>query len=709
VTLQRPAFLGLILFFGSFALYLHTAGPTVLPYRDAGEMATSVPTLGVLHPTSYPVYSITGRLFSALPLGNPAYRLNVFSSIAMAGAWVFLFATFSILFGIDAAFVAVILGLFSYEFWWHALVSEMYALHVCFIGGILLALARRRMALAAFLFGVGLANRSDLLLCLPAFLAAAWPSPDERIKAARSWFYWIGLSVLGLALYLYLPLRALQQPWMNWNDPSTWDAFLRSILRRGYGGTLDLLSTSYAMGENFLSEFTLYLAHLGRDFAWVGVPLALLGLSSLWFSQRRWFYTVLLGFVVTGPVFIFLGNLPANPHALAIMEAAYLMPDVFFLFAVAAGIAAVRKFSKEAFIAAGIVMAAAVVLMTVQSSRETSKRDNFLADDYFRNSYHAIPPGAMIVGRSDVPIFSLYYGHWIAGFHDRLPIAQALAGSPWYQRMLMRQEPGLLASGLKTADDWSSFAGSNAGRPLFAMPDIDWPANGQGHFSPSGFALTYELHPKADAEKLLVWQKQLDALTIQRGVYRYGAHRDFFSNELIEASARSHLALGSRMASPGFTGDPVPELKAALALKPDMPYPAFQLGYLYFLKGDYAQAEHYDAWASVLFERMLADAKAWNSFASAQESIRQDASEVLVHRGVICERLHQPDRALADYTQALALAPENADARYNSAVIYWNKGDWKAVVEHLQALARAHPNDPRWKSYLPRALAHLSS
>ena len=36
-----------LVFFGAFALYLHTLGPTLVPYRDAGEMATGVTRLGV--------------------------------------------------------------------------------------------------------------------------------------------------------------------------------------------------------------------------------------------------------------------------------------------------------------------------------------------------------------------------------------------------------------------------------------------------------------------------------------------------------------------------------------------------------------------------------------------------------------------------------------------------------------------------------------
>ena len=50
----------------TFGVYLHTLGPSLVPYRDTGEIATSVTRLGVLHPPGYPMYTLVGRLFSQI-------------------------------------------------------------------------------------------------------------------------------------------------------------------------------------------------------------------------------------------------------------------------------------------------------------------------------------------------------------------------------------------------------------------------------------------------------------------------------------------------------------------------------------------------------------------------------------------------------------------------------------------------------------------
>ena len=68
-----PALLGAIL----VPLYIYCLPPGLPPYRDSGEMACAAWTLGVAHQPGYPLYIISAKLFSLIPLGNPAWRLNL--------------------------------------------------------------------------------------------------------------------------------------------------------------------------------------------------------------------------------------------------------------------------------------------------------------------------------------------------------------------------------------------------------------------------------------------------------------------------------------------------------------------------------------------------------------------------------------------------------------------------------------------------------
>ncbi len=73
----------LFIFAASMLVYLLTIAPT-LSFFDSGEMISGAYTLGVSHPPGYPVYVTLGKLFSFIPLGNVAFRVNLMSSFFAA-------------------------------------------------------------------------------------------------------------------------------------------------------------------------------------------------------------------------------------------------------------------------------------------------------------------------------------------------------------------------------------------------------------------------------------------------------------------------------------------------------------------------------------------------------------------------------------------------------------------------------------------------
>src|SRR5690606_14091612 len=47
---------------------------------DAFEFQVVAPQLGIAHPTGYPLYLLLGKLFSLLPFGTMAWRINLASA-----------------------------------------------------------------------------------------------------------------------------------------------------------------------------------------------------------------------------------------------------------------------------------------------------------------------------------------------------------------------------------------------------------------------------------------------------------------------------------------------------------------------------------------------------------------------------------------------------------------------------------------------------
>ncbi|HRU39471.1 MAG TPA: DUF2723 domain-containing protein, partial [Candidatus Goldiibacteriota bacterium] len=85
-----PALAGCLVFLASFYLYIRTLCPSVY-FGDSGELIAAAKTLGVPHPTGFPLYLLTAKFFSALPLAAFAFRVNLVSAAFGALACAALF------------------------------------------------------------------------------------------------------------------------------------------------------------------------------------------------------------------------------------------------------------------------------------------------------------------------------------------------------------------------------------------------------------------------------------------------------------------------------------------------------------------------------------------------------------------------------------------------------------------------------------------
>ena len=74
-----------------FILYWRTLAPDLVGH-DAGELQFVPYVFGIPHYTGYPLYLLLGKLWSFLPLGSVAWRMNLLSAVfgGLAGALAFL-------------------------------------------------------------------------------------------------------------------------------------------------------------------------------------------------------------------------------------------------------------------------------------------------------------------------------------------------------------------------------------------------------------------------------------------------------------------------------------------------------------------------------------------------------------------------------------------------------------------------------------------
>src|SRR5690242_19949059 len=74
---------------GLFGLYLACL-PGGFYFEDGPELLACAAVLGNTHEPGYPLHALLGRLALALPVGGPAFRVNLLTAACGAGAAVLL-------------------------------------------------------------------------------------------------------------------------------------------------------------------------------------------------------------------------------------------------------------------------------------------------------------------------------------------------------------------------------------------------------------------------------------------------------------------------------------------------------------------------------------------------------------------------------------------------------------------------------------------
>jgi hypothetical protein len=353
-----PAALGLV----SFAVYLRTLAPTVLP-GDSGEFQFAAPLLGVAHPTGYPLYILLGKLWTLLvPWGDLAHRMNLFSAFwaALAVALVYFVAQQLTGRSLVATIAALTLA-FSRTFWSQAVVAEVYALHSFFVAAILYLALRTEHGTKSieqiehsaksiehssapsmlyslcsmfFALGLSLAHHRTTLLLLPALAVFLWMVKDEgrgtRDEGQRNtphatrtknimfhvsrFMFYVLLVTLPLLLYLLIPLRAPATPYLHLTVgnqvldlyENTPQGFLRWVSGSVFRGELGFRTPGDLPGRVAMA-----FGFLRQQFGLAGILLGLVGAVVLWLRSRPRFWLLLLAYlgIVIFCLLYFIGDI----------------------------------------------------------------------------------------------------------------------------------------------------------------------------------------------------------------------------------------------------------------------------------------------------------------------------------------------------------------------------------------------------------------
>ena len=307
------------------ALALVLAWGTLMPgvgFWDTAEFQAVPPVLGTLHPTGFPAYAVLGWLASILlqPLGEPAFRMNVFSAICVAGAVGLTTVLVRQLTGRPVLAIAVGLLLFLTELTWNISThADAHALHLFLLALVIVLLvgweerasggrdsdggpadgpepvdqrgragSDRWLIAAAAAYGVAVANHSLALLALPGiglYVLAVEPGIFGR-RGIVLRCLGAGLGVTAL-LFLELPLRAgpFRAP-IVYGHPETLSGFLYVVFGQQFGGAL--VAAQGTLGARLGGLADLAATQLG-------ILAPALPFAAAATILRRWRYAILTG------------------------------------------------------------------------------------------------------------------------------------------------------------------------------------------------------------------------------------------------------------------------------------------------------------------------------------------------------------------------------------------------------------------------------
>lgn len=684
---NRKLVAGFCLFFLSLCVYLRTLAPTVT-FEDSGDFITAVYTLGVPHPPGFPLYVLIGRLFTLLPIGEVAFRVNLVSAF-FASLTVVLVYFIGVEFikqnpspvsFVSAVFAALALS-FSHTFWSQAVIAEVYTLSAFFLALLILILLvwekkvesfTPLLYIFVFLYGLSLAVHPIMLIFSPVFLGFILATDHQRLLSVKRLPFMFLLLLLGLSVYLYLPISAAREPLKNWGDPSSFSRFLDHVTMACYRSDLyhgsGLIVFSFA---ELIPRIIFYFRTLVRQFT---PYLVFLGPVGIWASfkkhgKRFW---LLLG--------LFAVNILVCVVFLRYMEywkseEVYFIPS-FMVFSLWMGMGAGvlldlifrRRFDsiglREVAICGLALLIALIPLFA--HYRCVDKSRYFFAYDRAASILDVLEPKSLLViNGGDNTIFPIEYMQYV---EERRPDVAIVVASPrvmsWYRWDILRRYPLVKVPSLPSASKAklvSQFVTLNLGSQPLYLTHYDLRVDKRYGLVYVGSAF------RVGKEQCETGERVLPHLRGQNDT------RVYKDDNALGALTKSHFDLGAFYLGRGFPEKALIEYRKILHIMPKSPYVHEALGICHYHLGN--------------------DERAIDELLEAKELYDPSAGEKThTHLGMAYIRSGRFDEAVSLYKRFLAFKPDAIPCRCYLGVAYACRGEYDLAIKEYRLVLQREPD-----------------
>jgi hypothetical protein len=452
---------------------------------DSSEHVVSCITWGIPHAPGYPLYTLSGHLFSKLPFGTPEGNVSWFSGVCQAAAAAFLFLLMRrFKSSLPAALTSAGLAAFAPLYWYYAEVAEVRALNnllavlaVYFAVRVGQTRSRRDLWALAAVVGLGVGHHPTYVLILPAIAYWLWRAgalPRKR-QALHAGLLAVGCCALP---YIVLGIRVHSSPPIyNIWSVQTWGDIVGLFMRQAYGDPWrvtagsGIFETTGVPGGFRLAMLALHVrwltALLWSEAGPAGLILA--GVGGVWLARharQKLCFLCLWAIVGLGTCLLLFSQqlgLCYVPYVQAVTFRFYLMPLLAVPIMAGFGVQWVAHSGRP--LTAWVLMAVALLPFIVNPvnlrGRDAQLRYGFdiLADSR---------PGDFIIVTSDAAASTMHYLDYVQHrMEGRVLLVPAMFASPAYVRSLKRRHPEIAVphdgSGAVSLD-WRTWRRSNPGR-----------------------------------------------------------------------------------------------------------------------------------------------------------------------------------------------------------------------------------------------------
>lgn len=467
-----------------FLVYLTTIAPTVVA-SDAGELAAVQYTLGIAHPTGYPLFTIIGYLYLLIPLPfTPIFQLNllaaIYTSLAV-GVFILTVRYFldnisefqfshSIILSAEKEnsektnltdgmkyFISISSGLFlafSKTFWIQSTSIEVYSLHMFLFSLSFyyllkgyckkdesLKLSKDWILFAVFL-ALGFTNHLTMIFIIPA--AAFLFFNKYKTHGFKKIFLMLLIFIpIVVVLYAYLPLRALSNPIMNWGNPVTFSTVIDHISGKLYHQYV------FLTGKTFFDQINIFFSAITINYNWTNLQvnefgliilISFVGIFKAYFFAREFFYTAILILIFCVLITASYGIPDIEPYYLS----AYFSLILFAVFGLLTISQMVMKI-KLRFVLLGVIVGMCLSSEIYFNLYRVDESDNYIFEDYTKSLMNSVDENSIVMSNLSSFYFPTHYYQFAENYRkDIVVVEHLLIQQRWYYAQIKKSHPEVI-------------------------------------------------------------------------------------------------------------------------------------------------------------------------------------------------------------------------------------------------------------------------